>query len=77
MLVPSQTSQCPSGVEERTPSPGAVTSGLSRSEIGVGPADENGAMSSAGWPSPSLEAATAIAAGALAGEPIEPRPAFV
>ncbi len=76
MLVPSQESHDACGMEERMFSPGAVTSGFSWREIGVGPPEENDAISSAGWePPPSLEAATEIASGAFPGEPIEPRPA--
>ena len=55
-------------------SPGAVTSGFICSEIGVGPPEENGAISSAGPEPPGLDAATVIASGALAGLPTEPRP---
>ena len=76
MLVPSQTSQDARGMDERMLSPGAVTSGFIWSETGVGPPEENGAISSAGPPEPpSLDAATAIACGAVAGLPTEPRPA--
>ena len=77
MLVPSQTSQESGGIDERMLSPGAVTSGFICSEIGVGPLDENDAISSAGPSVPSLDAATVIACGALAGLPTEPRPASV
>ena len=51
-------------------SPGAVTSGFIWSEIGVGPPEENGAISS-----DVSDAATEIASGAVAGLPTEPRPA--
>ena len=51
------------------PTPGAVTSGFSRSEIGLGPPDENEAISL-----PFVAAPTVIAFAALPGEPIEPGP---
>jgi hypothetical protein len=62
---------------ERTSTPGAVTSGLSWSDTGVGPAEEKSAMWSGCVPSPlpMVDAATEIAAGAFPGEPIEPSPA--
>ena len=75
MLVPSQMSHDACGMDERMLSPGAVTSGFIWSEIGVGPPEENGAISSAGLEPPSLDAATEIACGAVAGLPTEPRPA--
>ena len=42
MLVPLSVVQVPSrrGTDERIATPGAVTSGFSWSEIGVGPPDE-------------------------------------
>jgi hypothetical protein len=43
MLVPSRSSKSCAGTEESTLTPGAVTSGLSWSETGVGPADEKSA----------------------------------
>ena len=49
--------------------PGAVTSGLSASETGVGPPDENGAITP-----PFVAAAAVIAFGAEPGEPTEPGP---
>ena len=55
--------------------PGAVTSGFICSDVGVGPLDEKPAITSAGPLSPSVDAATVIAFGALPGEPIEPLPA--
>ena len=49
--------------------PGAVTSGLSSSETGVGPPDENDAITP-----PFVAAAAVIASGAEPGEPTEPGP---
>jgi hypothetical protein len=46
MLVPSSLSHPFGGIEERMLMPGAVTSGLSKSETGVGPAEENQAATS-------------------------------
>ena len=75
MLVPSHACQRFDGTEERTSTPGAVTSGFGRSETGVGPADEKEATTSGRVPpAPTVDAAVVIAAGALAGEPIEPEP---
>ena len=50
MLVPESEPQRLSrrGTEETMPTPGAVTSGFSASETGVGPAEEKSAMTSAG-----------------------------
>ena len=42
--------------------------------IGVGPDEEKLATSSGGAPSPSVEAATVIASGAVPGDPTEPAP---
>ena len=76
MLVPSSSSNASGGTEERTSTPGAVASGFGRSDTGVGPADENQAMASGRvLLPPRVEAAAVIAAGAFAGEPIEPKPA--
>ena len=65
MLVPLQLcgDHVPSlgGSDERMSTPGAVTSGFIWSEIGVGPADEKPAITSAGPLSPSVDAATVIA----------------
>ena len=72
MLVPLSTDQSSSGVDERIDEPGAATSGLSRSETGVGPADENDEIEPAGSSRPFATDATAIAEAALAGEPTEP-----
>ena len=76
MLVPLNVSHVPTwfGTDERTFTPGALTSGLSWSEIGVGPPDEKPAITSLGAPRPFVTAATAIASGALAGEPTVPLP---
>ena len=76
MLVPLQSwfDHWLCGSDESRSTPGAVTSGLSWSESGVGPLDEKSAITSAGPLSPSVDAATVIALGAVPGEPIEPRP---
>ena len=77
MLVPLNAAQVPSraGTDETTLTPGAVTSGLSWSEYGVGPIDEKPARMSGAWPRPVVDAAAVIASGALPGEPTEPLPA--
>src|SRR5437762_11099093 len=77
MLVPLQSwfDHWLWGSDERRSTPGAVTSGFICSEVGVGPLDENPAITSAGPLSPSVDAATVIAAGAVPGEPTEPLPA--
>jgi len=69
MLVPLSVPQVPwlAGRDERTDTPGAVTSGFMRSETAVGPAEEKSATS----PS-EVAAATVIAAGALPGDATEP-----
>src|SRR3954451_9252511 len=71
MLVPLYDDQVPwlDGTEERISAPGAVTSGFSCCEIGVGPLDEKPAMTPL-----FVEAATVIACGVLPGEPTDPRP---
>ena len=77
MLVPLHVSQSPSpsGTDERTPLPGAVTSGFKRNVNCVGPADENPAMrSGVGAACPPDAAATAITFVAFAGELIDPFP---
>src|SRR5258708_39961626 len=76
MLVPLQScaDQVLCGSDERMSTPGAVTSGLSCSETGVGPVDEKLAITSAGPLSPSVDAPTVIACCAFAGELIEPPP---
>ncbi len=68
MLVPDIASQ-PPGTEERIPTPGAATSGLRRSEIVVGPAEENPATVEGVV---SVTAATVIAPSALPGEVTDP-----
>ena len=55
------------GSEDVIATPGALTSGLSFSETGVGPPEEKSAIVPV-----SVVAATVIAAGELAGELIEP-----
>lgn len=71
MLVPLNSAKRPlsSGIDERIPTPGALTSGFSCCETGVGPLDENEAISLR-----FVTAAAVIALGALPGEPTEPRP---
>jgi hypothetical protein len=73
MLVPLNDAQVPSraGTEDRISTPGAATSGLSCSDRGVGPADENDASSGR---RSGVTAATVIARAALPGEVIEPPP---
>jgi hypothetical protein len=71
MLVPEKAAQVPSraGTEERIPTPGAATSGLSWSEIGVGPPAEKPAIRR------SMPAAAAVIADlAEPGEATEPVP---
>src|SRR5581483_1726385 len=46
MLVPLHDAQSVFGIDERTFTPGAVTSGFISSETGVGPLDEKSAISS-------------------------------
>ena len=72
MLVPLKNAHVPSrrGTDERTSTPGAVTSGFIRSESGVGPIDEKSAIVAA----VRRRAAAVIASAALPGEPTEPRP---
>src|SRR5215207_43168 len=72
MLVPLSSDHSPLGTEERIDEPGAATSGLSRSETGVGPADENDEIVPAGSVRPFETEATLIADAALAGELTEP-----
>src|SRR5437588_150530 len=75
MLVPLNSTNPPPGAAEATSSPGAVTSGLKRSEYGVGPREEKPAgVSTSALPWPPLDAAAEIACVALPGELIEPRP---
>src|SRR5205823_4182850 len=71
MLVPENCVQLPSrdGTDERIATPGALTSGFSRSASVVGPLEEKDATTS------DLEtAATEIASAAVPGEETEPRP---
>ena len=70
MLVPSIALQGPpwlGGTDDVIATPGALRSGLSVSETGVGPPDEKLAICPE-----RVVAATAIASGAFAGELIEP-----
>ena len=70
MLVPSSGPHGPPwsfGSDETIPTPGALTSGLSFSETGVGPADEKLAITSV-----VVTAATVIAEGEFPGELTEP-----
>ena len=71
--VPDIDSQ-PPGTDERMETPGALMSGLRRSETAVGPALENPAM--VDWPAAFglVTAATVIAPTAVPGEATEPRP---
>ena len=71
MLVPLKHAQRPSrrGTDESTSSPGAVTSGFMRSDIGVGPPEEKDEMNGP----LSLSAAAVIALAELPGEVTEPR----
>ena len=75
ILVPLSSVHWSFGKDESTSTPGAVTSGFNWSERGVGPVDENGAIASAGPSVPMVDAATAIACGAVAGELTPPMPA--
>ena len=72
MLVPLKYSQTPSraGTDDSTLTPGAVTSGFSRVESGVGPADEKPAIVGPDW----VSAPTMIARLEVPGEVIEPAP---
>src|SRR5918992_1142019 len=71
MLVPEKAAQVPrrTGTDDRIWTPGAVTSGFSWSEIGVGPADEKSARRAS-----TVEAAAVMAERAAPGDAIEPRP---
>src|SRR5262249_34465911 len=70
MLVPSSVPNLfPGDRDERTPTPGAETSGLNWRETGVGPAEEKYAILFA-----LSTAATAIAPRAFAGEPTDRKP---
>ncbi len=70
MLVPDEVPQ-PSGVAERIDCPGATTSGLRRSETGVGPADEKPAITGA---APDEVAPTVIESAEVPGDASEPSP---
>ena len=70
MLVPDDVAH-PSGSDERIDVPGATTSGLSRSETGVGPEEEKLAMPGA---VPDVLAPTVIARVELPGDDSEPSP---
>jgi hypothetical protein len=72
MLVPENEAQPPAGVAEVIPTPGAMTSGFSRSEMGVGPTDEKSACTAVEGVSPA--APTEIARREVAGDEIEPAP---
>jgi hypothetical protein len=76
MLVPESCVHVPSrvGTDDRMLTPGAATSGFSRSDSGVGPPDENEATTSARPDSLVVTAPTEIALAALPGEPTEPSP---
>src|SRR5215208_3964673 len=74
MLVPLNSAKPFCGTEERTLTPGAVTSGLSSSEYGVGPIDEKLARTSTERVRPVVAAAAVIARGALPGELTDPLP---
>ena len=74
MLVPESSAQPPPATDESTPTPGAETSGLRRSEIVVGPTDEKSACVRVAC-APAMSAApTAIARAELAGDETEPAP---
>ena len=76
MLVPEKRVQVPSlsGTDERMFDPGAATSGLSRSDSGVGPPDENPETTSARPDSAVVTAPAVIAFAVVPGELIEPSP---
>ena len=73
MLVPDNWPQ-PVGIDERMPTPGAATSGLRRSESGVGPDDEKSAITPAVPLSGVETAPTVIAFADEPGDVSEPRP---
>ena len=74
MLVPDSVVYWAPGAAERTLTPGALTSGFSCSESGVGPLEENEAMTSAGPMRDEVTAPTVIASRVEPGEESEPRP---
>src|SRR5579859_787070 len=71
MLVPLNCDQVPrrGGTDERIETPGALTSGFIASVTGVGPPEENGAMTSF-----FATAAGVMAPAAVPGDEIEPKP---
>ena len=74
MLVPDKVVKVPPGAAEEIETPGALTSGLSCSESGVGPLEENDPTTSSA-PVLAVETApTVIASGDEPGDPTEPRP---
>ena len=74
MLVPLKMAQRSCGCAERMFTPGEATSGLSRSETGVGPAEEKSPITSGGPLREVVTAAAVIAAGAFPGDATVPRP---
>ena len=74
MLVPDSATKLRPGAAETIATPGALTSGFSCSESGVGPLDENEATTF-GAPVRLVETApTVIASGVEPGDETEPRP---
>ena len=73
MLVPEEDVQ-PPGTEERMSTPGAETSGFARSDMAVGPTDENSARTASCGASAISTAATVIARAELPGDDTEPGP---
>ena len=74
MLVPLRIAQPSRGSAERMLTPGDATSGLRRSDTGVGPAEEKSPITS-GVPLREVVTAEAvIAAGAFPGDATVPRP---
>ena len=74
MLVPDSVVYWAPGAAERTFTPGALTSGFSCSESGVGPLDENHATTPAGPSRVDVTAPTVIASRVEPGDESEPRP---
>jgi hypothetical protein len=73
MLVPESSSQ-PPGTDERMLEPGALRSGLRRSDTGVGPSDEKPDTTFGAPPRVVVTEPTVIARVELAGEPTDPCP---
>src|SRR3990170_938886 len=73
MLVP-ETAAHPPETEERTPTPGAATSGLRRSDIVVGPTEEKSACTGVGGFPVIYTAPTVIARTEFSGDETEPAP---